>query len=264
VPIWLFEAPQLVTAIVMVVFVETLSLIGLFIARRFLLPRFHYSEGIHDAISGTVQAIGVFYGVTVGLIAVAVWNTSATATDLVSNEASAIGGLMRDVRGLPSPMRENLSEKLREYTAFVIEQDWPAQERGRILDGGTKILNEFQEELFSYEPHTSAQTELFGEALRGFDKLSETRRLRLLAVNGALSDTMWAVIWIGAVISIGVAYLFNIEDPKMHAALVALMGGFLAIVLFMIVINDKPFYGNARITAQPYQLLLDKFATLTK
>ena len=79
-PIWLYEVPPLVTAVVMVAFVEALSLIGLFLARRFLLPRFHYSEGVNDAISGTVQAIGVFYGVTVGLIAVAVWNTSAKST----------------------------------------------------------------------------------------------------------------------------------------------------------------------------------------
>jgi hypothetical protein len=264
VPIWLYEVPPLVTAVVMVVFVEALSLIGLFLARRFLLRRFHYSDGVNDAISGTVQAIGVFYGVTVGLIAVAVWNTSATASDLVSKETSSIGGLYRNVRGLPSPLREDLAAKLREYTTFVIEQDWPAQARGKTLDGGTTILNEFQDELFAYQPSTPAQTELFGASLRGFDKLAENRRLRLLAVNGALSDTMWAVIWIGAVISIGVAYLFNIQDGKVHAVLIALMGGFLSIVLFMIVINDKPFYGSAKISSDPYKLLLSKLPALTK
>jgi hypothetical protein len=263
-PIWLYEVPPLVTAVVMVVFIEALSLIGLVVTRRFILPRFNYSEGINDAISGTVQAIGVFYGVTVGLIAVAVWNTSATASDLVSNEASAIGGLYRDVGGLPSPLREDLSAKLRAYTKFVIEQDWPAQSHGKTLDGGTLLLNDFQNQLFAYEPNTPGQTELYGEALRGFDKLAESRRLRLLAVNGALSDTMWVVIWIGAVISIGVAYLFNIQDVKMHAVLIALMGGFLAIVLFMIVINDKPFYGNAKISPEPYQLLLNKLPMIAK
>jgi hypothetical protein len=264
VPIWLYEVPPLVTAIVMVVFIEALALIGLFLSRRFVLPRFHYSEGINDAISGTVQAIGVFYGVTVGLIAVAVWNTSANASDLVSKEASAIGGLYRDVRGMPSPFREELTVKLREYTTYVIEQDWPAQTHGKTLDGGSVILSDFQDKLLDYEPNTRAQTQLYAASLSSFDKLAEIRRLRLLAVNGALSDTMWSVIWIGAVISIGVAYLFNIQDRKMHAVLIALMGGFLAIVLFMIVINDKPFYGNGRISPEPYQLLLNRLPTTTK
>src|SRR5438046_5554784 len=114
-PIWLYEIRPLFAAAIVLLFLETVSMIGLFLARRFLLPRFHYSEGINDAISGTVQAIGVFYGITVGLIAVAVWNTNSTAADLVSREASAIGGMYRDVRGLPSPLREDLLQKLREY-----------------------------------------------------------------------------------------------------------------------------------------------------
>jgi hypothetical protein len=69
---------------------------------------------------------------------------------------------------------------------------------------------------------------------------------------------MWAVIWVGAAISIGVAYLYKIDDAKLHAVLVALMGGFLAIVLFMILINDKPFYGYVAISPEPYQLVLDR------
>jgi hypothetical protein len=69
---------------------------------------------------------------------------------------------------------------------------------------------------------------------------------------------MWAVIWIGAVISIGVAYFFRIADPKLHALLVSLMAGFLAIVIFMIVINDKPFYGYVSVPSDAYKLVLDR------
>lgn len=263
-PIWLYEIKPLYAAVIMVVFIETLSLIGLFLARRFLLPRFSYSEGINDAVSGTVQAIGVFYGITVGLIAVAVWSTNSNANDLVSREGSAIGGLYRDVGGFPSPLREELWSKLREYTEFVVAQDWPAQQQGKTPDGGVKILNEFQVKLFAYEPSTPGQVQLHSEALHAFNALGDARRLRINAVNGGLSGIMWAVIWAGAAISIGVAYLYNIQDPKMHAALVSLMGGFLAIVLFMIVINDKPFYGSVSVSPQPYQLLLDKFHLLDK
>jgi hypothetical protein len=257
-PIWFYEVRPLVAAALMVFFVETLSLIGLFLARRFLLPRFHFSEGVNDAVSGTVQAIGVFYGITVGLIAVGVWNTNSNASDLVSKEASAIGGMYRDVATLPSPIREELLGKLREYTEFVIYQDWPAQQKGKMLDGGTQLLNDFQLKLFAFQPRNANEINLHAEALRGFNALADARRLRLNAVDNGLSDIMWGVIWIGAVISIGVAYLFKIEDGKMHAVLVALLGGFLAIVLFMICINDKPFYGVNSVSPAPYQSILDR------
>jgi hypothetical protein len=255
-PLWLYQVPHWCAALIIFVIIETVALISLFIARRFLLWRLHFNEGVNDAISGTVQTIGVFYGITVGLIAVGVWNTNSNGSELVSREASAIGGLYRDVAGYPEPLRKELSLKLREYTTFVIEQDWPAQRKGQILDGGMKILNEFQAKQYAYEPTTQGQMALHQEGLHAFNNLAEYRRLRITAVSSGLSGVMWAVIWVGAVISVGVAYLYKIEDPKMHAILIALMSGFLAMVLFMIIINDRPFYGYVSVSPEPYQYML--------
>jgi hypothetical protein len=36
------------------------------------------------------------------------------------------------------------------------------------------------------------------------------------------------------------------------------MSGFLAVVLFMIVINDKPFYGAVSVSPEAYKLILDQ------
>src|SRR5678815_991392 len=130
-PNWLYEVSPPVAALIMVAFIEFAALVGLVLTRRHLIPRLHYDDGANDAVSGTVQAIGVFYGITVGLIAVGVWNTNSSASELVSKEAAAIGAVYRDVSGYPSPLREDLRSKLREYTVFVIEEAWPAQKRGQ-------------------------------------------------------------------------------------------------------------------------------------
>lgn len=257
-PTWFYTVRPFYSALVLIALIETLSLIGLLLTRRFVLPRLHYHEGANDAVSGTVQAIGVFYGITVGLIAVAVWSTNSAASDLVSREASAIGGLYRDVGGYPSPLKEELHAKLREYTEFVLKQDWPAQTEGRSVDGGMNILTDFQTEQFLFEPKAPGQSELHAEALHAFNNLADCRRLRVVAAGGGLSDVMWAVIWVGAVISIGVAYFFKIPDAKLHMILVALIAGFLAMVIFMIVINDKPYFGYSSVSPEPYQFMLNR------
>src|ERR1044072_127883 len=128
-PVWLYEVQPRMAALIMVIFIESLAMIGLVLARRFVLPRLHYHDGANDAVSGTVQAIGVFYGITVGLIAVGVWNTNSNASELVSREAAAIGFLYRDVSGYPSPVCDELRGKLRDYTVFVIDEAWPAQQK---------------------------------------------------------------------------------------------------------------------------------------
>lgn len=248
------------------VFIECAALIGLVLVRRYLVPRLHYHEGANDAVSGTVQAIGVFYGITVGLIAVGVWNTYSNAAELVSKEAAAIGTVYRDVSGYPSPLREELRTKLREYTVFIIEEAWPAQKRGQgqMVNSGTLIFDDFQHKLYSFQPENTSQLALHGETLRAYNNLIEYRRLRVDAVGGGLSTVMWAVIWVGAAISIGIAYFFNIPDIKLHAILVALMGGFLAMVLFMIIINDKPFYGFVSVSSDPYKLILERLIDVSK
>jgi len=257
-PIWVYQVSPLQSALMIIGFIEIVSIFGLLITRRFVIPRLHYTEGVNDAISGTVQAIGVFYGITVGLIAVGVWNTYSNASDLVSKEAAAIGALYRDVQGYPSPLREQLCTDVRDYTVFVIEQAWPAQKvgRGQTLIAGAHLMDKFQTKLYSFEPANASQSALHGGTLRAYNNLLEYWRLRVDAVSGGLSMVMWAVIWAGAAISIGVAYFFNVSDLKLHVILIALMGGFLGLVLFMIVINDKPFYGYVSIPSDPYKLIL--------
>lgn len=265
-PIWLYEISPRAAALVMVAFIESLALIGLVLVRRVVIPRLHYDDGANDAVSGTVQAIGVFYGITVGLIAVGVWNTHSNSADLVSKEAAAIGGLYRDLSGYPSPLREQLRSQLRDYTVFVVDEAWPAQKKGEghFVSRGVRLLDRFQSMLFSFQPSNAGQSALHSETLKGYNTLLEYRRLRIDAVGGGLSLVMWSVIWVGAAISIGVAYFFNIPDIKLHAILVALMGGFLAMVLFMIVINDKPFYGPKSISSDPYKLILENLMNVSR
>lgn len=250
----------------MLAVIEGVALLGLVLVRRLVIPRLHYDDGANDAVSGTVQAIGVFYGITVGLIAVGVWNTHSNSADLVSKEAASIGALYRDVSGYPSPIRDELRSRLRDYTVFVIDEAWPAQTKGQGQDvsAGVRLLDDFQVMLYSYQPANESQSALHRETLRTYNVLVEYRRLRIDAVGSGLSMVMWSVIWVGAAISIGVAYFFNIPDIKLHAILVALMGGFLAMVLFMIVINDKPFYGQSSISSDPYRLILKNLMNVSR
>jgi hypothetical protein len=42
------------------------------------------------------------------------------------------------------------------------------------------------------------------------------------------------------------------------------MAGFLALVLFMITINDRPFYGSVSLSPDPYRLILTHVMDLSK
>jgi len=69
------------------------GLTGLTLVSRFLLPKLKIQ--IHDSefSSAMLQAVMVFYGLAVALIAVTVWQTYSDVSKIVSEEATTLGAL---------------------------------------------------------------------------------------------------------------------------------------------------------------------------
>jgi hypothetical protein len=250
IPIWLAGTGTVLLFVVV-------ALTGMIYARRWLYVRFMCNDDSNQVVGGVVQAIGVFYGITVGLIAVSAWTNYDNVASLASHEAAAIGALYRDVSSYPEPKRSILQAELRDYTDYVIDIAWPAQRRGETVQGSTLILNAFQRELVSFEPTTEGEKILHAEALRAFNHLVEQRRLRIDSVGTALPAVMWAIVWAGAAISIVVMYFFYLPDHRMHGTLVGLTAAFVGILIVVIAVNDRPYSGQLAVGPESYQLIVD-------
>lgn len=234
------------------------SLVGLVLFRRFIAPRLKFDVDVNEAAGAAIQAIGVFYGITVGLLAVGVWTTHANVEDLVTNEAAAIAALYRDIAAYPEPLRTELQADLRHYAEFVVQQAWPAQSQGQLIDGGSQILNRFQAALAAFEPTSKGQEILHAETFKQYNELILARRQRIDSVGNGLSGALWAVIWLGALINLAVAYFLTVDDILIHGALVGLIAAFIGLVIFIIAINDNPFRGPLAVGPDSYQLIIDR------
>ena len=104
-PEFLFHLPLPVAGFLIIGALCAYSLVGLILVRRFILPRLKVSEEDSEFTGAMVQAMMVFYGLAVALVAVSVWETHSEVSGVVSMEASRLGGLYRDVSGYPEPIR---------------------------------------------------------------------------------------------------------------------------------------------------------------
>ncbi len=59
-PLWAYNIPIVPLALIMVVGIEAIALAGLVLVRRHHLLHLQFHDGVNNAVSGTVQAIGVF------------------------------------------------------------------------------------------------------------------------------------------------------------------------------------------------------------
>jgi hypothetical protein len=258
----LFKLPLAVSGPVIMVALILFAIAGLVIVRRRVLPRWRVRCEDSEFTGAMVQSVLVFYGLAVALIAVSVWQSYSDVSKVVSQEATSLAALYRDVSGYPLPVRQQLQQELREYTTDLIETAWPLQKEGRMPVRGVQYMNRFQARLVAFEPGTEAQKILHAESLRAYNHMMICRRMRLDAVNTGLPSVMWTVIIAGAAISLSASFFFQVDDIRLHATLVILLATFIGLVIFMTFALDRPFRGDLGIDADSYRLVQDQLMKL--
>ena len=269
---WLYQFPYPVVAVIVVVTTALVAVGGFSLARRFLQPRIKYHDGVNDVISGALGTIGVLYGITVGLITIDVWQRHTTAEDIVVREAAAIQvlyimvsanigskrlaqqpdqGSKRD-EAESTKVGKPVAELVSQYLRDVICVAWPEQRAGSKSSTDWRALREIRQAVLSIEPNEGGQQVRYAAAIESLNHLNELRRLRADAATSKLSGVMWMIIILGAMMSMCLIYLFRLQDARLHLLLVSLLSGFLGLVFLMILLNDRPFFGDAGIEPDSY------------
>jgi hypothetical protein len=253
---WIYDLPNWQFGLLTVVFFCAVSLIGLFVSRPLVRRLLGASAQHNDVVSYIFAGVGVFYGLAVGLIAVATWEDYSAIDSQISTEAASLAALYRDMDGYPQPLRGKLEDKLREYTQSIIETDWPEHRKGNAPEAGTLVIDELENEVMGFEPTREREKIAHAEVIRSLANAFEQRRIRLQSVGTALPTSLWCVVLIGAALTIGLTYLFWVENLALHAILVALLATFIALLVFVTAAMDNPFRGEFSVAPDAFQIVL--------
>lgn len=254
---WIYDIPSWTFGVLSVLFFAGVSCSGLLVCRRWARRHLHLSDDTNEVVNAFFAGVGVLYGLLLGLVAVATWQSFDDASALISAEAAALGALYRDVGSYPEPLRESLQNELRTYAQQVIDREWPEQRQGRVPTVGNAIIGAFQRTLMSFKPADAGQTVLHTEAFQALNHLIEARRLRLDEVNGGLPGVLWAVVLIGAGLSVFVTYFFHVGDQKLHLIMTGILGAFIGLMVFLTGAVDQPFRGEVSVAPDSYRLILE-------
>ena len=254
---FLFSLPLWLLAVVLNVWLMGTALGGLWLMRKLVLPEMHLRY--HDAYfaAAVVQSAMLLYGLIAALTAVGVWQKYSEVATVVSDEATTIASLWRDLGGYPLPLRDATRDILKGYTEQIINEAWPLQRQGKIPKQGVEWMDRLQAQLFVFEPATESQKILHAETVHMFNQLVQQRRQRLDSVQGGLPSVLWCVLLPGAMGSILLCLFFHVENRRFQAILLVGLAGFLSMVLFVIIALDRPFCGDTGITPDSYQLIYD-------
>jgi len=255
---WIYDLSNWLLGTLIVGFFTAVGLVGLYLTRG-LVRRLHQTDHSHNDIVGFyLAAVTVFYGITLGLVAVGTWETYSDVENRVDHEAIALGALYRDIGAYPDPIREALQNDLRLYTRQVIDVGWPMQQRGIVPNNASGALGAFQKDFMSFEPTTERQKIIAAEAYRAYNDLTESRRARLNSVTAELPGPLWLVVIAGAILSIATTWFFHTASFNMHFWMTVLFSALIGLLIYLVASLDNPYRGRVSVTPEPLQRVYEQ------
>ena len=251
---WIYDVPNWLLGLLLVALFGGGAAGGLLATRGPVRRLFGPPPGANDVVSYYLGAFGVFYGLTLGLIAVASWQNFADLDRLVAEEAAVLRVLDRSAGWYPPPVRGELRQRLLDYAGFVIDEEWPAQRQGRMLEAAQAQLTALEGPLVAFEPATAGQQAAHAETLRTYTHYLELRRERVFGAEATgLPAVVWYVLLAGAAASLALTFLFVLPDARGHLLLTVVLAGFVGLLIFRIAAMDRPYRGEVSVGPEAFE-----------
>ncbi|CAH0221239.1 DUF4239 domain-containing protein [Microbacterium sp. Bi128] len=254
---WLYQLPMAVGLPLFIALVVGGSCAVLLVLRRWVRKVAPQGEEWDRVLSYAVGAYGVFYGVTLALIAAAAYGNFTEIDDIVLDESSSLASLYRTAAILPEPQSTELQRQIIAYTRNVIDVDWPMQARWEIPLETDANVTAMQQAIVEVKPTTTAEALYVEQSLNQFQLLVENRRERIALTTLALPNVLWIVLGVGAVLNAVLIALIEVRNLRVHLLMAGMLALFVGLLLYAIAGFDHAYAGPIAVTPEYFQDLLD-------
>lgn len=232
-----------------------------FVFRKFVKVKILRS---HNEVTGFLfLAIASFYALLLNFVVFVVWGQLNETRGNVSKEGSSAVGLYRDIKFYPDTLEsKELTTVYLDFVYKVIDEEFPNMKRMQSSRKTTESFNNVFYKMEHLNPKNPYQIQLVAEMFNHLNELATYRGLRITSMETEISPPLWLPMILGAIITIICSILLDIEHSGMHMTLNALLGVFIGMVFFIIILLDHPFSGNDGIKPISYEQIftMEKWA----
>lgn len=249
--------PMLLEVISIVIISLIISFIGFIIVRKKFS---HESLAENHAVASYIfNAFSVIYAVLLAFVVYLNWFNYERAQGNVANETAYLSNFYRDTRPLPDSIRNVITGKLIIYTKTVIENEWQTMSGGKTSPLADSALDDLWETYTKIPVSNISNQYLYQLSLERLNFISQYRRLRILDIEQTTPTIIWVVLIICGLISTGYTFYFTTKKRRTHFLFIATVVLINVLLFYLIYVLDHPYEGYAKISSEPFQLILNKF-----
>jgi hypothetical protein len=219
---------------------------------------------LNNEVAGFKFAVvGLFYGVLLAFVVIAVWDEYRNTETAVRNEAKALVDLHRVTVALPLEAGIKIRHLLFTYTDHVRKYEWPTMAHGKSSEHASKDLDELSTVIFELQPQGYQQLMLYQAALRLLAVIADNRNERLDGADGSMSGLLWFVLIVGALVTLGYPAFFGASNLLAQTLMTAALAALVALSLLLAIAFDYPFTGSVKISPLPFDQALEQMPLAT-
>ena len=220
------------------------------------------AKGQHNDVVGFIIAVvGVIYAVLLAFVVIVTWETFDGAEEVVGQEASALRSIYRESIAFPGNTQERLHVLVLEYAENVTSFEWPGMARGQQGDDRVgAVLDQFAAAISQAPVTTPNQQEFVGAEAERLSQLVSLRSQRLDYVNQGIPGVLWIAMIVGAIVTVGFALMFGLEQAGLHSVMVGSLSALVGVLFFVAVTINYPFSGEVSVETAPFERVISDFS----
>jgi Protein of unknown function (DUF4239) len=221
------------------------------VACQWLLRRVAQDEALAELAGRgtTFEYIFTAFSVLLAFVVLETFDQYNDARAAAESEAVAVIEQSRTADAFVSEDRDELETLLACYARAVVHQEWPVMRDGAFSETVDHWVIGLREASIEVHVKANAQQDFFLKWLDEGDLRTEGRQTRITEAARGVPVTMWVVLLLGAVLTVGWV-LFH-TDPRGHALVQAILaGGVTALAtgsILLVWALDHPYSGTGSI-----------------
>jgi len=249
---YLLQLPSIVLFILIIAIGAIGAGLGTFLFRKYANLKILRS---HNEVTGFLfLTLASFYAFLLSFIVFMVWGQLNETRSNVSKEGSSAMGLYRDIKFYPDTVEsKQLMIVYLDFIYNVIDEEFPNMEQ---MKPSRKTPESFDRVFYKIEhlnPKNPFQIQLVAEMFNHLNQLATYRGLRESSLEKEIPSPLWWPMLLGALITVFCAMLLDIENARLHITLNAMLGIFIGMLFFIILLLDHPYSGSLSIKPHSYK-----------
>jgi hypothetical protein len=232
--------PVSIVTLLVVAGAAVVSTGGFLIVSRCVPSRWLVADA--DAASALYATIGMVYAILIAIAAIAVWEPRSEAAQSVDLEATSLTEAAWSASDLSAADASKVRGLVLSYLAEASGPEWSTLRDHRTGDAATDgAFARLRMQVAAIRPATDRETAAYQAVSAQVSVAAGARRARLAVAGAGMPGLLWPTLIIGGLVSILFLYLFGLDRTFPNGLMMAVVGGMIALLLFVIYQVEFPF-----------------------